>query len=164
MAQPGILPADEPTEFRLLEAVRSMLESASGPSYIYDAEAAYLIAKPQVKHLGETVTAPWPKTLYLVSPGDVNPQDYTQCATLIPGDFLVTACQPVGTPELPWINGYVPVSKIQLRMVQDVYLALHLKQIDDAVLKVTNRNLDLEVDGWALAQVQVSFEYTELDS
>lgn len=164
MAQPGILPAAEPTEYRLLEAVRAMLEAAVGATYIYDAEAAYLVAKPQVKHLAEMTTEPWSKTLYLVSPGDVNPQDYTQCATLFPGDLLVTAGQPVGSPELPWVQGYIPVPKIQLRMTQDILRALHMKQIDDAILKVANRNLDLEVDGWALVQVQIGFEYSEVDA
>lgn len=164
MAQPGILPAQEPTEYRLLEAVRAMLEAAVGSEYIYDADGSYIVSKPQVKHLTEIVKEPWPKVLYLVSPGDVNPQDYTQCATLFPGDLLVTAGQTIGTPELPWLSGYVPAAKVQLRMVQDIYKALHLKQIDDAILKIANRNLDLEVDGWALVQVQVSFEYTEVDS
>jgi hypothetical protein len=164
MAQPGILPAEEPTEFRLIEAVRAMLAAAVGADYIYDALDAYIVQKPQVKHLTEGTEAVWPSVLYLVSPGDVNPQDYTQCATLFPGDLLVTAGQKVGYPELPWESGYVPIPKLQMRMVQDVYRALHLKQIGDAILKIANRNLDLEVDGWALVQVQVSFEYTEVDS
>lgn len=163
MAQPSILPSDEPTEYRLLEAVRARLEAAIGSDYIYDAEAAYLIQKPQVKHLTEISEGAWAKTLYLVSPGDVNPADYTQCATLFPGDLLVTAGIKVGTPELPWLTGYEPVPKLQLRMFQDIYRALHLKQEGDAILKVANRNLDLEVDGWAIVQVQVSFEFTEVD-
>jgi hypothetical protein len=38
-----------------------------------------------------------------------------------------------------------------------------MKEVVGATLKIQNRNLDLEVDGWALVQVQVGFEYTEID-
>jgi len=153
-------PVIEPTEYRLLEEVRTRLAAAVGASYYYESSGAYMVQKPQVKHLAET---PEGKVLYLVSPGDNNPQDYTQCATLFPGDLLVTAGVATGTPELPWLDGYVPVPLQQLRMTQDIFNVLHMKQIEEAVLRCTNRNLDLEVDGWALVQVQVGFEYSEVD-
>ena len=150
----------EPTEYLLLEAARARLAAATGAGYNYSAGAAYLVSKPQIKHLSEGFTT---TTLYLVSPGDNSPQDYSQCATLFPGDFLVTACIRIGTPELPWLAGYVPPVLPQLRMVADIYKALHLQEIEGATLKMANRNLDLEVDGWATAQVQMSFEFSEVD-
>ncbi len=161
MAQPAI--SEEPVEFRILESAKSLLAGAVGAAYVYDASAAYIVAQPHTKLLGESGQEAWPTTLYLVSPGQNNASDYTQCATAFLGDFLVTACVPVGTPELPWETGHVEVSRVQLRMAQDIYTALHLKEIEGATLRVENRNLDIEVDGWAIVQVQVAFEYSEVD-
>jgi hypothetical protein len=164
MAQPAITAAQEPTEYRLLEGARSRLQAAFGLDYIYDAAAAYLVARPQIKHLHEMEEdAGWARVLYLVSPGDLSPIDYTQCATLFPGDFLVTAGVKVGGPELPWLPGAIPPAQVQLRIVQDIYKALHLQEVEGATLKIVNRNLDLEVDGWALVQVQIGFEFSEVD-
>lgn len=162
--QDTITPSTEPLENRILIAARDLLAAAVGPSYIYDASAAYLVPRPQVKLLDEVGNVDaWPKTLYIVSPGDNTAQDYTQCATNFTGDFLVTAGVKFQTPELPWSPGHVPIPTVQFRMVQDIYTALHLKELFGATLKFANRNLDLEVDGWALVQAQISFEVSEVD-
>jgi hypothetical protein len=160
--QPAI--STEPPEARILLGIVAKLKAASGPSYIYDAQDAYLVQQIQMKLLAES-EAPlsgWAKTLYYVQPGDFTVTPDTACKMNFVGDCLVTAATRTGWPELPWVQGYIPTPVVQMRMWADLYRALNAHEIDGATLFVTNRNTDIDVDGWALVQSQIGFEYTEM--
>lgn len=161
MSQPSI--SSEPLEYQVLEAARATLAAAVGASYIYDAADAVVVPAPMVHYLGETKMEDWPRTFYLVSPGDATLVPDTTCATLFTGDFVVTGAVRFETPELPWTGGYVPQSLHQLRIFEDILTALHEKDLAGAHLAVANRQLDLTVDGWAVIQAQIGFTFSRAD-
>jgi len=165
MSNPTIMASEESHEFRILEGARALLAAAAGASYNYDVDGAFIVNQPQLKHLTEAANdagvSDWPKALYYVHPGDAIFVVDTGCASRVTGDFMVTAGVRIGGPELPWQAGYVSMVAVQMRMLADIYRALNGQEIAGASIFVANRNLVLEVDGWALVQVQLSFEYSE---
>lgn len=158
--------ATTPGELLLLDAARDALEAMAGVEFWYPpdpADACYVVDIPELKHLGEFQVG------YLVHPGDVIYQVDTSCKFLVSGDFLVTAVRRYGAPELPWETGHVTLPDQRLKLAQDVAIALNGKELVPAagdrtaiVALVANRNLQLGVDGWAIAQVQLSFSFSEV--
>lgn len=156
-----------PGELLLLEASAVALQAATGdPPYWFDpdADAVFVVDIPELKHLGEFGHG------YFVHPGDTIYQVDTGCKFSISGDFLVTGARRYeNSPELPWDAGYVSLPDVRLKITQDIINALNQKELVPAladrtaiVPSVANRNLLLDVDGWAVAQVQFSFFFTEV--
>lgn len=152
-----------PSEVVILRAIVSRLEAATGASYHYNADSAFLVDRTQVKHLAEIEEE---KTLYLVEPGNVIVTPDTGCKMLFDGDAVVTGARKVGTPELPWSAGHISPVEVKLRMFADIYTALNAKEVnigDSIPLFVSDRNLNIvEVDGWAIVQAQISFAWSEV--
>ena len=158
--------ATTPGELLLLYAARDALAAMSGPDYWYPpdpADACYFVDVPELKHLAEFEVG------YFVHPGDVIYQVDTSCTYRISGDFLVTGVRRYGLPELPWETGHEPLPDSRLKLAHDVSLALNAVELVPAlgdrtaiVPLVTNRNLQLDVDGWAVAQIQFGFAFSEV--
>lgn len=154
-----------PTEVIVLRAIVSKLEAATGDSYHYDADAAYLVDGLTIKLLAECADE---KTLYFVDPGMNTVTPDTGCKRLYAADCIVSGCQRYGAPELPWVTGHVAPAEVKLRMWDDILTALDNKQVqtrdgDSIPLFVADRNLSIrEVDGWCIVQAQVRFEYSEV--
>jgi len=153
-----------PNEVVILRAIVSRLEAATGGSYHYDADSAFLVDRTQVKHLAEIDEE---KTLYLVEPGQVIITPDTSCKMLFSGDAVVTGARKTGTPELPWETGHVPPVEVKLKVFADIYTALNNQSVnvdgDAVIVFVSDRNLNIvEVDGWAIVQASLRFEWSEV--
>jgi len=147
-------------EWDLLEAVRDALAAIATVGRVPD--DAFVVDEPQIKHLPEakpTGTA----RIYLVSPGDVVITEDTSCKMLYEGDLLVTGVVQHNHPEDLSAGGYVPTAKEKLLTVDDIKGALNGKNLlGNVITFIASRNMRVEVDGWAIVQVQVSFRYTEV--
>jgi hypothetical protein len=163
MSKPIVSPNEEQHEARILQGVADLLSSATGSEYYYDSDGAYLVKGPTTKHLAEASesTPGWPRTIYFVHPGSLIITPDTGCTMRFEGDLMVTAGVRVYGPELPWEANYVPVPRVQLRIFEDLYRAINAQEILGATLFVADRNLDIDVDGWAIVQAQVSLGYSE---
>jgi len=156
--------AGNPNEYVVLAAIVERLRSASGVSYFYDTDDAFLVDAAQIKHLAETEEG---KTLYLVEPGLLTTTPDTGCKRLLSGDAIVTAGHRIGGPELPWETGYVAPVQVKLKMFGDILTALDTYQVtlndgDTIPIFVADRNLSIrEADGWAIVQSQIRFEWSE---
>ncbi len=158
--------ADTPGELLLLQAAAARLQTiTAGADYWFtpDPSSVWIVDVPELKHLGEFTQA------FLVHPGDVIYQVDTGCNFLISGDFLVTGARKYQDPELPWQTGHTPLPEVRLKLAQDIAKALNnvelvaeLGQRTPIVAFVANRNLTLDADGWAVAQVQFSFSFRDV--
>lgn len=143
-------------EKEMLEGAVAILLTVVGQVTEYnfppDASSVWLVDQPQIKHLGEFTTA------YFVHPGDVIFTPDTGCTVRSAGDFLVTAVTRHEASELPSESGYEAATVKKLKMVADVMKALNGQSPADVLVLVSARNMSLEVDGWAVVQMQFAFE------
>lgn len=151
----------EPVEARILEEVRAALAAVrEGTVYHYTIDAAYLVLRPQMRYLGEH------RTVALVHPGGAIYEADTSCQTRISADFYVTIARKSQGSELPWEGDYEPLIATQLRLAEDVKVAIHGKQFaaERVFVFLTDRDvLGTEADGWAVAQAQLSYELNVAD-
>lgn len=163
MAKPTVALSEEQHEALILQGAADLLSAASGAAFYYDSDGAYLVKNPTTKHLAESTesTPGWPRTLYFVHPGSLVITPDTGCTMRFEGDFMITAGIRVYGSELPWEADYTPVPRVQLRIFEDLYRTINGQEIEGATLFVADRNLDIDVDGWAIVQVQVSLSYSQ---
>jgi hypothetical protein len=140
-------------EAEMLDAAVPLLQ-AIPPTRTPD--GVYQVDAPQLKHFGEH------DRVMLVHPGDVIITEDTTCQILYEGDFLVTAGAKHQLPELPWEAAYAPTFQEKLALVEDVKDALNGKELAGVMVFLAGRNLDLEIDGWSVVQVQLSYRYNEV--
>ena len=115
-----------------------------------------MVDDPQLKHFGEH------NRVMLVHPGEVVITEDTNCHILYEGDFLVTAAVQHQLPELPWEAGYAPTAEEKLEQVEDVKGVLNGKELAGVMVFLAGRNMDVEIDGWSVVQVQLSYRYNEV--
>jgi hypothetical protein len=146
-------------EWDLLEAVASALVAISTTGRVPD--LVRIVDAPQIKHVPEAKPSGTAR-IFLVSPGDVIITEDTSCKMLFEGDLLVTGIAQHNHPEDLKAGDYVPTAKEKLLILEDIKGAVNGKQLSgNAITFVANRNMNVEIDGWAVVQVQVSFRYTE---
>jgi hypothetical protein len=147
-------------EWDLLEAVQTALVGITTPGRIPD--LVRIVDSPQIKHLPEAKQTGLAR-IFLVSPGDVIITEDTTCKMLYEGDLLVTGIVQHASPEDLKAGDYVPTAKEKLLTVEDVKGALNGNTyLTNVVTFIANRNMSVEVDGWAVVQVQISFRYTDV--
>jgi hypothetical protein len=149
-------------EWDLLEAVRDALAAITTPERI--PHRVTIVDEPQIKHLPEA--QPEGKSrVFLVSPGDVVITEDTSCQMLYEGDLLVTGITQHIASEDVTMAEYEPTAKEKLLLVEDVKGAVNGKDLLASVTTfIANRNMDMEVDGWAIVQVQVAFRFVTMEA
>lgn len=151
----------ESRELAMLQGAVALLQAmtaASPTTYNFIPDEAFLVDAPQIKHLGEFTHA------YFVSPGDVIYAADTGCQVRSEGDFLVTGVRRHTASELPWDGDYIATVATKLKMVADLILALNGQSPGGILVTITGRNVSLEVDGWAVVQVQFGFTDSQAGS
>lgn len=149
-------------EWDLLEAVAAALAAITTPGRVPD--LVRVVDAPQIKHMPEAKLNGTAR-IFLVSPGDVIITEDTSCKMLYEGDLLVTGVVQHNYPEDLKAGDYQPTAKEKLLAVEDIKGALNGQTfLTNVITFLASRNMGLEIDGWAVVQVQISFRYTEVTS
>lgn len=153
----------EPLEEVVLEAIKAALAAVvAGSDYFFSCEYAARVQLAQAKHFGEVADG---KFLALI---EADGMLYTQaspgvnCGTNEDAQVIVTLATKYKGPDSitsPDFN----LPTIQQHLVHDVRKALHEQALVDGVnVQVTDRNLQVEVGGWAAVQVSVGWSGHEV--
>ncbi len=147
-------------EWDLLVAVQTALAAIVTAGRVPDRVS--IVDQPLLKHLPEAKPSGKAR-VFFVSPGDVVITEDTSCRMLYEGDLLVTGATQHVAPEDLRASDYEPTAKEKLLLVEDVKGAVNGKTLIDSVPTfIASRNMTVEVDGWAIVQVQVAFRYTDI--
>jgi hypothetical protein len=147
-------------EWDLLEAIKAALAAITTvgrvPEFVEIIDGMQTKYMPEAKPNGKA-------RIMLVQPGDVVITEDTSCRMLYEGDVIVTGIAQHVVPEDLKTPGYEPTAKEKLLLVEDIKGAVNGKNlVVNVPTFIANRNMDIEVDGFAVVQVQVAFRYTDL--